>query len=42
MTDQRAAGETEQHDAPAGIDTSKAHQARIYDYWLGGKDNFAI
>ncbi len=43
MTDQRAAGETEQqHEAPAGIDTSKAHQARIYDYWLGGKDNFAI
>jgi trans-aconitate methyltransferase len=43
VTDQRAAGETEQqHEAPAGIDTSKAHQARIYDYWLGGKDNFAI
>nr|WP_207391596.1 SAM-dependent methyltransferase [Streptomonospora litoralis] len=27
--------------APAGIDTSRAHPARIYDYWLGGKDNFA-
>ena len=26
---------------PAEIDTSVAHQARIYDYWLGGKDNFA-
>jgi hypothetical protein len=26
---------------PAAIDTSVAHQARIYDYWLGGKDNFA-
>ncbi len=24
------------------IDTSVAHQARIYDYWLGGKDNFAV
>jgi hypothetical protein len=24
-----------------GIDTSVAHPARIYDYWLGGKDNFA-
>jgi hypothetical protein len=24
------------------IDTRVAHQARIYDYWLGGKDNFAI
>lgn len=23
------------------IDTSVAHQSRIYDYWLGGKDNFA-
>jgi len=27
-------------DQPA-LDTSVAHQARIYDYWLGGKDNFA-
>ncbi len=24
------------------IDTSVAHVARVYDYWLGGKDNFAI
>jgi O-methyltransferase involved in polyketide biosynthesis len=23
------------------LDTSVAHPARIYDYWLGGKDNFA-
>jgi len=23
------------------IDTSQAHPARVYDYWLGGKDNFA-
>jgi len=23
------------------IDTSVAHSARVYDYWLGGKDNFA-
>jgi len=23
------------------FDTSVAHPARIYDYWLGGKDNFA-
>jgi O-methyltransferase involved in polyketide biosynthesis len=27
--------------APAGIDTSRAHPARVYDYLLGGKDNFA-
>lgn len=23
------------------IDTSVAHEARVYDYWLGGKDNYA-
>ena len=27
--------------APPVIDTSTAHPARVYDYWLGGKDNFA-
>jgi S-adenosyl methyltransferase len=31
--------------APAGgrpaLDTSVAHSARVHDYWLGGKDNFA-
>jgi len=26
---------------PTGFDTSVAHVARVYDYWLGGKDNFA-
>jgi O-methyltransferase involved in polyketide biosynthesis len=26
---------------PAEINTSVAHPARVYDYWLGGKDNFA-
>jgi S-adenosyl methyltransferase len=25
----------------AGLDTSVAHPARVYDYWLGGSDNFA-
>jgi hypothetical protein len=29
------------HDVPLEIDTSVAHVARVYDYWLGGKDNFA-
>ena len=24
----------------AGLETHKPHPARIYDYWLGGKDNF--
>jgi hypothetical protein len=29
-------------DGPAvEIDSSVAHPARVYDYWLGGKDNFA-
>jgi hypothetical protein len=37
-----AASETapEPSDAPA-FDTSVAHVARVYNYWLGGKDNFA-
>jgi hypothetical protein len=26
---------------PAPFDTSVAHVARVYNYWLGGKDNFA-
>jgi hypothetical protein len=26
---------------PPPFDTSVAHQSRIYDYWLGGKDNYA-
>ena len=24
-----------------GFDTRHAHSARVYNYWLGGKDNFA-
>jgi len=28
-------------DALSKVDTSVAHPARRYDYWLGGKDNFA-
>jgi SAM-dependent methyltransferase len=27
--------------APTDIRTDIAHPARVYDYWLGGKDNFA-
>jgi O-methyltransferase involved in polyketide biosynthesis len=26
--------------SPKGIDTTVPHPARVYDYWLGGKDNF--
>jgi S-adenosyl methyltransferase len=29
-------------DGPPGIDFSRPHSARMYDYFLGGKDNFAI
>ena len=35
-------GWAEDSKLPASIDTTVAHQARIYDYWLGGKDNFAV
>jgi S-adenosyl methyltransferase len=28
--------------APGSLDTSVPHIARVYDYWLGGKDNFAV
>jgi hypothetical protein len=35
-------GETSaREDGQPAFDTSVAHQARIYDYWLGGKDNYA-
>ena len=29
------------HEVTLDLDTSVAHVARVYDYWLGGKDNFA-
>src|SRR5262245_30122096 len=29
------------HRSSIEIDTSVAHPARVYDYWLGGKNNFA-
>jgi len=28
--------------SPRPLDTRVAHIARVYDYWLGGKDNFAV
>ncbi|MBO0819278.1 MAG: SAM-dependent methyltransferase [Nocardiopsaceae bacterium] len=27
---------------PLSLDTGTAHIARVYDYWLGGKDHFAV
>ena len=29
------------HLSSSGIDTSKPHSARVWNYWLGGKDNYA-
>jgi S-adenosyl methyltransferase len=29
-------------DLMGGVDTSIPHSARIWNYWLGGKDNFAV
>jgi hypothetical protein len=26
----------------SGIDTTVAHNARVWDYWLGGKDNYQV
>jgi hypothetical protein len=31
-----------QVDPSSGLDTSVVHPARRYNYWLGGKDNFAV
>ncbi|MCF3136587.1 SAM-dependent methyltransferase [Streptomyces olivochromogenes] len=28
--------------APVQIDTSRPHPARVYDWWLGGKDNYPV
>ena len=37
----RSAYPDEHRESPK-IDTSVAHIARVYDYWLGGKDNFCV
>jgi hypothetical protein len=34
-------GISPRREAPVEFDTGVAHPARVYDYWLGGKDNFA-
>jgi S-adenosyl methyltransferase len=41
VTDNRADDWLAREEQSAKIDTSVAHPARVYDYWLGGKDNFA-
>ncbi len=40
MTTQDFSPDNEQLDDPFEIDTSVAHPARRYNYWLGGTDNF--
>ena len=40
-TEQTAAQGNADGGARRVIDTSVAHSARVHDYWLGGKDNFA-
>ena len=45
MTDDRSAvpgGPEELDTAATGIDTTVPHSARIWNYWLDGKDNFAV
>jgi hypothetical protein len=34
-------GSREPADGGVPFDTSRAHMARVYDFWLGGKDNYA-
>jgi O-methyltransferase involved in polyketide biosynthesis len=46
MTDDRSAApdslEEPDETARTGIDTTVPHSARIWNYWLGGKDNYAV
>ena len=41
MTTDETAAPGGSRTGPLPFDTTKAHQARIYDYLLGGKDNYA-
>ncbi|MFF7249955.1 SAM-dependent methyltransferase [Embleya sp. NPDC008237] len=41
MTDHHVPAERETHQ-PSGVDTTRPTPARMYDYYLGGKDNFAV
>jgi S-adenosyl methyltransferase len=42
VTDDWMSHKSQEPNAPPGIDTSVPHSARIWNYWLGGKDNFEI
>src|ERR1700761_6621792 len=41
MADSAGAADTRPDGTPPEIDVTKPHPARMYDYFLGGKDNFA-
>ena len=41
MTDEWSHEVAATHGESAPFDTSVAHVARVYNYWLGGKDYFA-
>jgi hypothetical protein len=41
MPDQTSELPQDEAQNEAGLDTRHAHSARVYNYWLGGKDNFA-
>jgi S-adenosyl methyltransferase len=41
MAGERSRGDIPSDSEHASFDTSVAHVARVYNYWLGGKDNFA-
>lgn len=42
MSQPGVVGNAGQEWAPPGVDTSVPHSARMYDWWIGGKDNFAV
>ncbi len=42
MSQSRDAGDLDREWPPSRIDTTVAHNARVWDYWLGGKDNFQV
>jgi hypothetical protein len=42
ITDNRRSIAVSDDAAPGQIDTTVPHSARIWNYWLGGKDNYAV
>jgi O-methyltransferase involved in polyketide biosynthesis len=42
VTDRPSAPSGDERAPAAGIDTNVPHTARVWNYWLGGKDNFAV